>query len=374
MHSQFIPLSLVGALIFAMPLHAADDSQTPQNRLKSAADLTSLDGKDLRPWHWKLDISVFDKDGKNPKAGSLEMWFSDGNLRSVASLGSRQITTLRLGDKLYRTAGDEKDLSGVRLVEMQALRPIPDDVAQSTAVQLVPESAGALKLDCLLPAVAQPAAKAAPSTIEDAVPKPLNDAPPTAPSVTFCFAQGSPEMLVTHAPGNFSILRPRVGMFESHQVPVELQVFSGTVMLLDAKTTKLEGGPFDPSLFQTQPGMGPGNGPLELPAADLRGLILSKALPVYPAEAKQHHVAGVVVFDATIGRDGRVVTLKPMPQSNAALIGSAKDAVSQWVFRPYRINDLPVEVKTELTVVYGAGGPAAAPGASDDEPPTRGRR
>jgi Gram-negative bacterial TonB protein C-terminal len=355
MRLRLTALWLAAAVLFASPLLAADDAQPLLDRLKSAADLTALDGSGLRPWHWKLDVTVFDKDGKNPKAGSLEIWFSGGNLRTVASLGSKQITSLRIGSNLYRTSGDEKDLAAVRLIEMQVLHPIPDEVIQpSTAVKLVEESVAAIKLDCMVPTVAQQS----------------SDAIPGVQPISFCFEQGTAKMLVTYGPGGFSVLRPRVGMFQSHQVPVDLQTFSGTVMVSEAKTTKLATEPIDPSLFQIQPDMGPVDAPVVLPASDLRGLVLSKNPPVYPPEAKQRHAGGNVIFDATIGKDGHVLSLRPMAQSNALLIGSAKDAVSHWIFRPYLINGIPVEVKTQLTVVYAFGGPspgAAGDAASDDQ-------
>lgn len=64
-----------------------------------------------------------------------------------------------------------------------------------------------------------------------------------------------------------------------------------------------------------------------------------------------------------------MVALQPMPQSNAVLMSSAKDAVSRWLFRPYLINGVPVEVKTQLTVVYnpgGLGGPGPGGGGVPD--------
>ena len=371
---RFVALGLAANLLFTLPLLAADDAQPLTDRLKAAADLTALDQTNLRPWHWKLDVSMFDKDGKNPQTGSLEMWSGNGNLRTVETLGSKQITTLRLGDQLYRTAGEEKDFAGMRLFEMMELHPIPDEVTQaSAAIKLVQQTVAAIKLDCMVPAVGQTSSNAGPVSqpASDATPgaKPASDAAPAAQPVSYCFEQDTPKMLVTYEPGNFSVLRPRVGMFQSHQVAVELQVFSGSVLLADAKTTKLATEPIDPSLFQIQPGMGPVNAPVTLPASDLRGLVLSRTSPTFPAELKQRHVAGSVIFDATIGKDGHVASLQPMPQSTAALIPSAKDAVSHWLFRPYRIDGVPVEVRTQLTVVYSAGGPGPFGGRGPDNGP-----
>jgi hypothetical protein len=330
------------------------------DRLKAAAELGSLDSSGLRAWHWTMDISVFDKTGANPQKGSLEMWFSDGNLRSVESLGTKQITSLRIGDKLYRTAGDEKDFAAISLIEMQALRPVPNEVIQpSTTVKLMPEAVASIKLDCLDPTVTQP----------------TSDAVPGTETVSFCFEQGTPKMVVMEEPGNFSVLRPRVGMFQGHQVPVELQTFSGAVMLVDAKTTKLSTEPADASLFQVGPGMGPVE-EVTLPQGDLRGLILSRNAPVLPADAKEKHLGGMVALDATIGKDGHIGPLQPTPLSNPALVASTKDAVSHWLFRPYLINGIPVEVKTQFVVTYGGGPrPPGGPGggAPDDQGGGRGR-
>lgn len=349
-------LSFVGALLFTLPLHAADDSQPPTqpplDRLKAAADLTALDGSGLKPWHWKMDVTVFDNEGKNPTTGSLEMWFSDGNLRSVESLGTKQITSLRIGNNLYRTSDDEKDMAAVGLIEMQVLHPIPDAILQpSTAVKMIQGTVGTLKLDCMTPTVALPSGE------------PVQD----TQAISFCFEQGTPKMLVTQEPGNFSVLRPRIGMFQAHEVPVDLQTFAGAVMLSEAKTTKLVSEAIDPSMFKVQPDMGPVSAPVALPAPDLRGLILSRNPPVYPPEAKEHHLAGIVMFDATIGKDGHIASLQPMPQSNAQLIASAKDTVNHWLFRPYMVNGVPVEVKTQFTVSYGMAGrgPGGPPGQGD---------
>src|SRR5258708_6585869 len=104
-------LYLALAILLAPWLHASDNSQQLRDRLKAAADLSALEGHNLHPWHWKLDISVFDKDGKNPAPGSLEMWFSDGKMLSVASLGADRVTYLRIGDTLYGTDGNTKALA-----------------------------------------------------------------------------------------------------------------------------------------------------------------------------------------------------------------------------------------------------------------------
>jgi TonB family protein len=334
--SLFFALSVLATTF----LQAADKSQELRDRLKAAADLASLDGSGLRPWHWKLDVTVFDTDGKNPKTGSLEMWFSDGNMRTVASLGSAEITTLRIGNNLFRTPGDEKDISAIGFLQMQLLHPIPDEVFQpATGVKLVREAGGKTKLDCIAPTVLRQ----------------TNDVIAVDQQFSFCFEPDTPRLMVMYEPGAFGVLRRQTGTFQSHEVPVDLQTFLGAVELAEAKTTKLATEPIDPSLFQMKPDMTPVMEPIEIASGDLAHLVVGQNSPTYPLDAKERHVSGKVVFDAIIGKDGHVLSLQLNGNADAALAESARKAVSQWVYRPYMINGVPVEVKTKINVNFTFG-------------------
>jgi TonB family protein len=79
--------------------------------------------------------------------------------------------------------------------------------------------------------------------------------------------------------------------------------------------------------------------------------------PVYPANALQDHVQGVVVIDATIGVNGRVrdaVVRRSIPLLDAA----ALDAVRQWEFTPTLINGAPVPVVMTVSVSFATLTPA----------------
>jgi len=327
MRLQLTSLFVVFSIFTAPFLHAADKSQELRDRLKAAADLASLDEIGLKPWHWKLDVTVFDLDGKNPKTGSLEMWFGDGNMRTVASLGSAEITTLRIGNNLYRTAGDEK-------------HPVPDEVFQpASAEKLIRQNAGKIKLDCVAPTLVRQ----------------TNGVVAMGQLFSFCLEQNTPRLVAMYEPGDFGVLRRQTGTFQSHDVPVDLQIFLGAVQVAEAKTTKLAAESIDPALFQIQPDMTPAAGPVEIPSGDLSHLVLSQSPPSYPLDAKEHYVSGKVVFDAMIGKDGHVLSLQLNSNADAALTESAKKAVSQWIYRPYLINGLPVEVKSKINVNFTFG-------------------
>jgi len=73
--------------------------------------------------------------------------------------------------------------------------------------------------------------------------------------------------------------------------------------------------------------------------------------PVYPDVAKTARVAGMVIVEATIGADGKVIGAKVL-RSVPMLDQAALDAVKQWEYSPTRLNGKPVPVKITVTVNF----------------------
>jgi TonB family protein len=97
-------------------------------------------------------------------------------------------------------------------------------------------------------------------------------------------------------------------------------------------------------------------GPARVSAAAVAGMALSKVDPVYPAEAKAKHVQGAVILHAIISKTGTVERLDVI-SGPGMLVNSARDAVSQWTYKPYLLDGQPVEVETSITVNYTFGAP-----------------
>lgn len=73
--------------------------------------------------------------------------------------------------------------------------------------------------------------------------------------------------------------------------------------------------------------------------------------PVYPQIAQAARIQGVVIIEATIGADGRVVNARIL-RSLPMLDQSALDAVRQWEFMPSLLNGVPVPVIMTVTVNF----------------------
>jgi protein TonB len=90
-------------------------------------------------------------------------------------------------------------------------------------------------------------------------------------------------------------------------------------------------------------------------AGVIAGNKLSGAQPQYPAIAKAARIQGTVVLQATISKTGTIENLRvlsgpPMLQS------AATSAVQGWRYKPYLLNGEPVEVETQVNVVFTLGG------------------
>jgi len=72
---------------------------------------------------------------------------------------------------------------------------------------------------------------------------------------------------------------------------------------------------------------------------------------MYPAIAHAAGVEGTVVLAAVIARDGSIQNLHVVSGS-AMLQQAALDAVRTWRYRPYLLNDEPVEVETTINVIF----------------------
>jgi len=81
------------------------------------------------------------------------------------------------------------------------------------------------------------------------------------------------------------------------------------------------------------------------------GYLIYRVQPEYPPLARQARIQGSVVLHALISRDGRIEKLQVV-SGHPMLVQSAINAVSHWRYRPYVLNNEPVEIETQITVNF----------------------
>jgi len=86
-----------------------------------------------------------------------------------------------------------------------------------------------------------------------------------------------------------------------------------------------------------------------------QGLLVRKVQPAYPPLARQARIQGQVVLQAEISKDGSIENLHLM-SGHPMLAPAAIEAVKQWKYKPYFLNGEPVEVETQITVIFSLSG------------------
>ena len=93
-------------------------------------------------------------------------------------------------------------------------------------------------------------------------------------------------------------------------------------------------------------------GPLRVGGDVKAPVVQHRVDPVYPDMARKTRVAGIVIVEAIINKDGSVEQVKVIKGLPMGMSESAIEAVKQWKFKPGTLNGEPVEVIFNLTVNF----------------------
>jgi TonB family protein len=81
--------------------------------------------------------------------------------------------------------------------------------------------------------------------------------------------------------------------------------------------------------------------------------LIERKEPVHPA-GELAGLSGTVMFRAKIGLDGRLADIR-VTDGPAELVPAALAAVKQWIYRPAKLNEQPVESYTDITLRFVSG-------------------
>lgn len=90
---------------------------------------------------------------------------------------------------------------------------------------------------------------------------------------------------------------------------------------------------------------------LTIPGPEVISHLEKHVDPVYPPIARAAGVMGDVVLQVDIDSEGHVSAVKTI-SAPPMLIGAATDAVKQWIYRPFLLNNLPALVRTTVTIRF----------------------
>jgi len=94
---------------------------------------------------------------------------------------------------------------------------------------------------------------------------------------------------------------------------------------------------------------------LNVSGSVMAGRAISRSSPVYPSFARTARVEGTVVLHASISKAGTITNLSVI-SGPTMLRQAAVDAVKTWRYKPYLLNNEPVEVETTVNVTFVLAG------------------
>ncbi len=178
----------------------------------------------------------------------------------------------------------------------------------------------------------------------------------TETAASFCFTSENAVVVYASSPyRRFQTQPGHITLVNGHYLALDVQWFILRKPWLKIHIDKLDAfAPADAKVL-TVPATALFIGPRATQSGSVTvGRALSKVAPQYPWEAKQQGVQGEVILSCTISKDGHMKRLEVLA-GPPMLQKAALDAVSQWVYHPYLLDGQPVEVETDITVVFDLG-------------------
>lgn len=346
-----IALCLAGTLAgFAqdMPVPQLSQIKDPRAILAAAAPFYDFSDPALKPWYLKATYQIYDDKGNPSEQGTFEYWWASPKVyRSTWTRPSRKHTDWHAADGkyAYETTGEGLSFFEEKL-QSALVSPLPEsgdlDPAKIRLERQVVKL-GTVKVPCIMVIPLMPQR----GQVQEV---PLGLFP------TYCFDPDLPALRVSYSFGTIAMSLDRIVKVQGRFLPREIRFYEGKQQILSANVQTIEGiTPDDPALSPAVNAVIPKVEEVPISAGIAVGMLVKKQVPVYPQDAKDAHVSGTVVLQATIGRDGKIHDLRVVSAPWPSLAASSLWAVLHWEYKPYMLNGEPVEVQTTVNVIYSLG-------------------
>ena len=317
----------------------------PHEIFKAAAPLYDFDDAALKPWHVKAHYQLFDAMGKPGETGSFEYWWASPHVhrRTWTRLSaSRSEWSTEDGKHFYQASGEslhyfERNLPALFL---SPLPPLPLINSPHMVLLNRMTKAGNAQFPCIMLVPEKIAEREASSVL-------------LGTFATYCFDQNLSALRFSYSEGVFTTVFNRIEKMQGHYLPMETRVMAEdkTVFALTVDSVlSLDplGAVLKPSVDATE---------ITTPHISLsygvaEGILIKKVQPDYPPVAKSEKLQGIVVLQVRIGIDGEVHDPEVIVSPGSVLTKAALDAVSQWKYRPYLFKGVPVDVSSEIHVIF----------------------
>ena len=344
----FLPAFTISALAQTPASPAQPLPSDPAAILQLASQVNGLHGADLKPWHLHATWQTLDH-GQTEDQGTFEEWWaSEQKTKTVFTSSEGNRTAYGTDHGLYLAKDSIAVNPQATVASGLLLQPVPNpqiNGSRNIKWKKSKEKEGGVSLNCVLREF----------VMDNGQPAVMIDAHGASrlAGTQYCFA-GNVPAIRTETTGTTKTAFNSVVLFQSQYLAKKIETQDASGRETDISVDLVENlDPFNDADFIPPPDAN--LQPVVRKVAISSGVAKSNRLggdPVaYPPEARMNHVQGTVVLRATISTEGKIADLHVLsgpPELQAA----AMEAVRSWRYRPYLLNGNPVEVETEINVVF----------------------
>ena len=322
----------------------------PKELLLLAAKSNGLTGDGMQPWHLKATFQVFDKKGDSLDQGTLEeFWAGPAKYKRIFTSATFSQTEYGTEKSILRSGSHEALPTNLALIYRDLIAPFPSENTLSAhpKVPLEKRDMGNMHLLCL--------------SVPD-----LSSGDNWMLKANFCMDANLPFVRISQYPasvtqnslGTSQFLHSNVVRFQGRYIARDIQAFEPTnpdgapKLTLAIHVESIEKlASIDEAVFTPPADALPAPIVAAVEESVSKAFVLDQHKPVYPPIAVAARVSGTVVLKARIASDGQVISLGVL-SGPAMLQAAALDGVKKWTFRPYLLNNQPVEVDTTITLTF----------------------
>lgn len=327
----------------------------PAALLQLASQVNGLHGADLQPWHVRATWQTLDEKGQPNEQGAWEEWWAgEKKYKTVYKSADVDRTTYGTENGRYVAGGPDKVPWQFATVERLVQYPVvmlKSTSAMKPNLSMNDIQQGPAHLTCALQGMVTP----------DGTPIEVRRPDGTSRQLEFrdCFSTDLPAIRAEETSQGSQTVFNSIVRFQGRYLAKKIRYVGAGGVETDISVDAIE--PLDPVVAvdfsppSNATKLAESASVVAVPGNVMAGYRIAGDMPVYPEDARHFlHSEGTVVLTAKILKDGSLGDLK-MISGPLALQQAALDAVKTWRYRPYLLNGQPVEVETQINVVFRMG-------------------
>jgi TonB family protein len=328
-----ILLSPAQAVSAPAPQPEVKTPDDPRQRIELAEKVNGLRGMEI-PWHLKATYQIYAADGSTSDEGTYEEWRGSAKQYRVALHSpTLNVEEYGTGQGVFRTGQRDWPREPLSSITSIIAGPTFPHISGDTVLENYKQSFGGKSLPCtaFMKRDSQITRKNAPS---------------------YCFSNTDAVLAyASSANATNQMVFEHIRSLRGHYLAYDMKQYLETRPWLKLHVDTLEGlGRAGFAAFTVPADAFPVTPRVRL-MEQAPDRLISKVDPKYPLTARFQGFQGTVVLNALIDKEGHVTWLRalagPVPLQQPSL-----DAVRQWVYQPYLVDGQPVEVETEINLIF----------------------